>query len=80
MAELNMTNKFIDVKKLFNVFAKRTITLLGRVAVLKSLILSKFVYLWIMLPNAPDKFLNQVQKLCFEFVWDRKTGQNKEVS
>ena len=72
MAELNMTNKFIDVKKLFNVFAKRTITLLGRVAVLKSLILSKLVYLSIMLHNPLEQFINEAQKLCFKFMWDRK--------
>ena len=34
MAELNMTEKFIEVKKLLNVLAKRTTTPLGRVAVL----------------------------------------------
>ena len=72
MAELNMTNKFIDVKKLFNVFAKRTITPLGRVAVLKSLILSKLAYLLIMLHNPLEKFINKAQKLCFKFMWDRK--------
>ena len=38
MAELNMTDTFIEVKKVFNIWAKRTIIPLGRVAVLKSLI------------------------------------------
>ena len=45
-----------------------------RVTVLKYLILSKLEYLWIMLSNPPDKFINDVQKLCIEFVWDRKKG------
>ena len=49
VAELNMTDKFIEVKKLFSIWVKRTITPCGRVAVLKSLILSKLVYLWIIL-------------------------------
>ena len=72
VAELIMTDKFIEVTELFNIWVKRTITPLRRVAVLKSLILSKLVYLWIMLPNPLDKFINEVQKLCFEFVLDRK--------
>jgi len=32
---------------------------LGIVAVLKSLILSKLVHLWILLPNPPDDFVNK---------------------
>ena len=56
---------------------KHAITPLGRVAVLQSLILSKLVYLWIMLPNPLDKFINEVQKMCFEFVWDRKRDKIK---
>ena len=72
-----MTDTFIEVKKVFNIWAKRTITPHGRVSVLKPLILSKLVYLLIMLPNPPDKFINDVQKQCFEFVWDRKRDKIK---
>ena len=31
-----------------------------------------------MLPNPPDKFINEVQKLCFEIVWDRKQDKIKK--
>ena len=30
-----------------------------------------------MLPNPPEKFINEVQKLCFEFKWDRKRDKIK---
>ena len=47
--------KFIldEVKKLFKIWSLRTITPLGRVAILKSLILSKLSHLWILLPDPP---------------------------
>ena len=45
---------------------------LGRLAVLKSLILSKIVYLWTLLPNPPDKLVDALQKTMYEFVWNRK--------
>ena len=81
MAELNMTDEFIKVKNnLCNIWAERTIPPLGRVAVLKALTLSKLVYLRIMLPNPPDEFINEVQKQCFEFVWNRKRDKIKLVS
>ena len=54
---------------------KRLITPLGRVAVLKSLVLSKFIHLWILLPNPPDEHINSLQKLCYEFVWNKKLGK-----
>ena len=45
---------------------------LGQVAVLKSLILSKIIHLWILLPNPPDNLVDELQKTVFEFVWNRK--------
>ena len=45
---------------------------LGRAAILKSLILSKLIHLWILLPNPPDHFVNDLQKECFRFVWNGK--------
>ena len=48
MAELNLNDKFNEVKILFNLWMKRSNTPIGRVVVLKSLILSKLIYLWIL--------------------------------
>ena len=56
---------FFKVKALFNIWSKRLITPFGRVAILKSLILSKLVHLWILLPDPPDDFLNNQQKMSF---------------
>ena len=68
----NCNEKFFEVKALFNIWLKRLITPLGRVAILKSLILSKLVHLWILLPNPPDDFVNNLQKMCFKFIWNNK--------
>ena len=69
---LNYDEKLSEVKLLFKIWLKRLITPLGRVAVLKSLILSKLVHLWILLPNPPDDFVNKLQKMCFAFIWNQK--------
>jgi hypothetical protein len=70
--ETNYNDKFSEIKILFRIWIKRSITPLGRIAVLKSLILSKLVHLWMLLPNPPDGFTDSLQKLCFKFVWNRK--------
>jgi hypothetical protein len=79
LAELNLTDKFNETKKLFNTWMKRTITPIGKVAILKSLILSKLIYLWIMLPNPPDEMIKQLQLLCYKFVWDNKNDKVKRT-
>ena len=63
---------FFEVKALFNIWSKRLITPLGRVAILKYLILSKLVHLWILLLDPPDDFVNNLQRNCFKFIWDDK--------
>ena len=68
----NYSEKFAEVKCLLRIWMKRLITPLGRVAVLKSLVLSKLIHLWILLPNPPDEYINSLQKLCYEFVWNKK--------
>ena len=43
---MNYNDKFDEIKKLFIIWLQRMITPLGRVAILKSLILSKFIHLF----------------------------------
>ena len=72
LERLNFSVKFLEVKALYKIWLKRQITPLDRVAVLKSLILSKIVHLWILLPNPPDNLIDALQRTVFEFVWNRK--------
>ncbi|KAK7484726.1 hypothetical protein BaRGS_00024011 [Batillaria attramentaria] len=58
--------------RLMKIWMRRILTPLGRIAVLKSLILSKLVYLWMLLPNPPDGFITKLQKTIFTFVWNNK--------
>ncbi len=64
--------KITNLKKLFKIWSLRTISRIGRVAILKSLIPSKLIHLWILLPDPPDNFVKEVQKICFQFVWNGK--------
>ena len=70
--ENNFSEKFGETKKLFQVWMKRTITPLGRIAVTKSLILSKIIHLWIWLPNPPEDFIDNLQTICYAFIWNEK--------
>jgi hypothetical protein len=70
--QLNYSEKFYEARKLMQIWIKRNITPLGRVAILKSLILSKLIHLLILLPKPPEALINDLQKLCYSFVWGNK--------
>ena len=79
--EINFRERFLEIKNMFKIWSKRQITPLGRVAVLKSLILSKLVHLWLLLPNPPDAIVNEIQKCVYCFVWGRKNDKiSRKVS
>ena len=51
-------------------WAKRKITLLGKITVIKSIAISKFVHLFLALPNPPDNLVKSLNKLFFNFIWN----------
>ena len=77
MVKINTFDKYLEAKTLFNCWAKRSNTPIGRVMVLKSLILSKLIYLWIMLPNPPDDLIESLQKIFLDFIWSGKKDKIK---
>jgi len=70
--EINYKEVLSDVKNMYRTWLKRQITPLGRIAVLKSLILSKITHHWLLLPNPPDKLIDELQKSVIYFVWNKK--------
>ena len=73
--DLNYNEKFREILILYKIWLKRQLTPLGSVAILKSLILSKLTFLWILLPNPPDNMVQQIQNSVFEFVWNCKNDK-----
>ena len=79
--KINLDDKFKEIKTLYKIWTKRQLTPLGRVAVLKSLILSKLVHLWLLLPNPPDDVIKEIQTSVFKFVWNYKNDKiSRKVS
>ena len=70
--ELNYNVKLKEVKKLLEQWSKRSLTTLGKIAVIKSLALSKFVYLFSSLPNPTDALFKTLETYFFQFIWNKK--------
>ena len=59
------------IKSMIKTWSRRKLTLIGRVTIIKSLMLSKFAYLFLALPNPPGSLVKSLEKMLFEFLWNK---------
>lgn len=67
--DLNTNDILNKVKCVLNQWSKRKVTLIGRITIIKSLALSKFIHLFIALPDPPNDLLKELEKLFYKFIW-----------
>ena len=75
--ESNYHAQFLKLSSSLARWANRKIGLRGKIAIVKSLVLSKLTYLLSVLPNPPESFINNIEKLLFQFIWDNKPDKIK---
>ena len=75
--ELNYLAKKKYVTELCALWSKRNMTPMGHNVILKSHILSQYVYLNSNLPSPPKMFLEEFQKSLFNFIWSGKIDKIK---
>ena len=56
---------------------KRQLTPLGKITVIKSMILSKLTYLFMNLPDPPVDFIQELQNVLYTFLWNGKPARIK---
>lgn len=77
MVDINYENVLSLIRQLIQIWSKRSLTVLGRVTVVKSLLLAKLNYFGQMLPNPSADYLKTLNDLIFKFVWDGKPDKIK---
>ena len=78
ITNINIQGKLHDIQKILNRWSKRDLSPLGRITVLKSLIVSKLTYLFINLPDPPSEFIKELQSSLFAFLWNNKPAKIKK--
>ena len=68
--EHNYNDVLGNVEKVLNSWRNRKLTLFGKVTIIKSLALSKFVHLFLALPNPPGELLKTLDKIFYKFLWN----------
>lgn len=65
----NLKTKLEDLKVTLNLWKMRNLSLLGKILIVKTLALSKLVFLASVIP-IPENILNVVQKEMNTFIWN----------
>ena len=74
--KLNFYDKLDALENTLNNWKRRKLTLLGKISIVKSLGLSKLIFIASVFP-VPEKFCDQVNKITFTFIWDNKIAKMK---
>ena len=68
--DLNYKEKLKRMKQTINCWRMRNLSLIGKVCVIKSLVLPQLLYLFSVLSiKIPQKFFNELNSLFFKFIW-----------
>ena len=65
----NINNKIDSMKNTIRAWGCRNITPIGRVAVLKSLVLPKITHILLSLPSPNVETIKTIEDLCYKFIW-----------
>jgi len=66
---LNFDRKESKIDKLLNPWKGKLLSLLGKVTLINSLIVSQFIFLFQSLPSPPPSFFERFEKKIFKFLW-----------
>lgn len=75
--KINFDHKLSLIIKEINNCNKKQLTPLGKITVIKSILLPKLTHLFITLPTPSKEWLKQLEKTFFQFFWN---GKNDKIS
>ena len=68
--DLNYHEVLNKVENICKQWTKRKLSLIGRITIIKSLALAKFIHLFLALPNPPGELIKQIERMFFKFLWN----------
>jgi hypothetical protein len=77
MAEINFVPAITKVKNVLNMWNQRKLTIFGKTIIVNSQAISQLVYLFSVLPSPHPKFLHDMQRHLFQFIWHKKPERIK---
>ena len=75
----NIQLKMPIIKKEIAQWNRRCLTPIGRISIVKALLLSKLVHLFTALPSPSTRCIKDIERLLFNFVWGNKNDKVKRT-
>ena len=79
MTQINFDKYTNFVHQTINHWNKRYLTPLGKITVIKTFIMSKYIHLFSALPSPSKSHIQNLNKLLFTFLWDNKPDKIKRL-
>ena len=79
ISDLNYEGKILKIRRILNIWKKRQLTPLGKITVIKTLVIPTVAYLFINVPDPSDIFLRELEGELFGFLWDNKPSKIKKA-
>ena len=74
---LNYEPQLKKIQNLLNIWQQRNLSLIGKITIIKTLALSKLVFLFTSLPNPKEASFLQLKKVIVNFLWNNKPPKIK---
>lgn len=70
MIEINYRAKIVKIKGLINLWRRRYLSPIGKITVIKTLLLPVFNHFFISLPTPNENTINEINSLFYDFLWE----------
>ena len=72
MINVNYEKVFLTIERLVSQWSKRNLTVLGKISIIKSLLLPKLIHMILSLPNPSTEYVTRINSLFYRFIWQNK--------
>ena len=76
--KLNWESKMEKTDKLIHLWKKRNLSIIGKILIIKTLILPIFTFL-ASACVVPEQYVKEIESKCFKFIWDEKPDKVKRA-
>ncbi|XP_052074422.1 uncharacterized protein LOC127712168 [Mytilus californianus] len=75
---INYNERILQIKNLIKIWSKRNLTVIGKITVVKTLILPVLNHLIITLPNPNQELVKKINELILKFIWNSPVHRVKK--
>ena len=72
VSDLNYNIKIAEIEKLFNMYKRFHLSILGKITVIKTMAIPKLVYLFTVLPTPVKSIMDRIEEIISDFLWEGK--------